>query len=587
MFGSPGQPNYASAKAGDHQPHDGRGREQPRSLRRELERDRAPRPHAHDPGPRRLRERRGGRRLRSVRTRARRAARHLPRIARGREGVGPVVRGPRPHDLGDPRTVRRAIVRGRNAVDSRRGRRPPSCRSTTDALPSRKARSSSPIREVEPDERAMPRRLPRRAASGGRAPLRSEAEQGAGRMTTAALDVRPFVVDIPQADLDDLHERLARTRFPERSPTSGWDYGTELAYARELVDVLARHVRLARGRGAAERVRPVHRPTSTAPTSTSSTSARPSPTRSRCHHARLAGLGRRVPRGHRPAHRSRARTAAIRPTRSTSSRRRCPATRSPGRRTSAAGTRGRIATAWADAHGRPRLRALRRAGRRLGRDDHRRSSAPSDAAARRRHPPQHGASRPRRPAPTRRRSPRPSSAALGDMRRTWSDDAGYMQIQATKPQTLGYALKDSPAGARAPGSSRSSAPGRDCDGDVESSFTQRPAAHQRDALLAHRHRALVGAPLLREPHSPGTSRSAARVDVPTGRRDLPEARSSGRRAPGWSTATTSRTGPRCRAAVTSRRWRSRSSSSTTSARSSVPCAEPTTYQEATWVYDEW
>jgi microsomal epoxide hydrolase len=50
-----------------------------------------------------------------------------------------------------------------------------------------------------------------------------------------SLDVKPFKVDIPQADLDDLHERLARTRFPEQIPDAGWDYGTELGYARELV----------------------------------------------------------------------------------------------------------------------------------------------------------------------------------------------------------------------------------------------------------------------------------------------------------------------------------------------------------------
>jgi len=52
---------------------------------------------------------------------------------------------------------------------------------------------------------------------------------------TPALDITPFTVDIPQAALDDLHERLARTRFPEQIPDAGWDYGTELGYERELV----------------------------------------------------------------------------------------------------------------------------------------------------------------------------------------------------------------------------------------------------------------------------------------------------------------------------------------------------------------
>ena len=36
-----------------------------------------------------------------------------------------------------------------------------------------------------------------------------------------SLDIRPFRVDIPQADLDDLHDRLARTRFPEQIPDAG------------------------------------------------------------------------------------------------------------------------------------------------------------------------------------------------------------------------------------------------------------------------------------------------------------------------------------------------------------------------------
>jgi microsomal epoxide hydrolase len=47
--------------------------------------------------------------------------------------------------------------------------------------------------------------------------------------------MQPFRVDIPQVDLDDLRERLARTRFPAQIPDAGWDYGTELGYARELV----------------------------------------------------------------------------------------------------------------------------------------------------------------------------------------------------------------------------------------------------------------------------------------------------------------------------------------------------------------
>jgi pimeloyl-ACP methyl ester carboxylesterase len=44
-----------------------------------------------------------------------------------------------------------------------------------------------------------------------------------------------FRINVPDAMLDDLKERLARTRFPSEIEQSGWDYGTNLAYLRELV----------------------------------------------------------------------------------------------------------------------------------------------------------------------------------------------------------------------------------------------------------------------------------------------------------------------------------------------------------------
>jgi epoxide hydrolase len=50
------------------------------------------------------------------------------------------------------------------------------------------------------------------------------------------LEVEPFSIAIPEAQLDDLRGRLARTRFPEQIPGAGWDYGTELEYERELVE---------------------------------------------------------------------------------------------------------------------------------------------------------------------------------------------------------------------------------------------------------------------------------------------------------------------------------------------------------------
>jgi pimeloyl-ACP methyl ester carboxylesterase len=47
-------------------------------------------------------------------------------------------------------------------------------------------------------------------------------------------DIQPFRIDVPQADLDDLRDRLARTRWPDELPGVGWDYGVPLGYLKEL-----------------------------------------------------------------------------------------------------------------------------------------------------------------------------------------------------------------------------------------------------------------------------------------------------------------------------------------------------------------
>jgi epoxide hydrolase len=62
----------------------------------------------------------------------------------------------------------------------------------------------------------------------------------------ADTEIRPFRIEIPQADLDDLAERLARTRFanelppgtsrPQQGPVlPGWEYGVPVGYVRDLV----------------------------------------------------------------------------------------------------------------------------------------------------------------------------------------------------------------------------------------------------------------------------------------------------------------------------------------------------------------
>ncbi|MFC4119652.1 epoxide hydrolase family protein [Nonomuraea zeae] len=46
-------------------------------------------------------------------------------------------------------------------------------------------------------------------------------------------EITPFRIDIPQADLDDLKERLRRTRWAAQLP-GGWDRGVPAPYLREL-----------------------------------------------------------------------------------------------------------------------------------------------------------------------------------------------------------------------------------------------------------------------------------------------------------------------------------------------------------------
>ena len=48
--------------------------------------------------------------------------------------------------------------------------------------------------------------------------------------------VEPFTIDVADGVLSDLDERLARTRWPDQVAGTGWDYGADTAYLRELVD---------------------------------------------------------------------------------------------------------------------------------------------------------------------------------------------------------------------------------------------------------------------------------------------------------------------------------------------------------------
>ena len=58
------------------------------------------------------------------------------------------------------------------------------------------------------------------------------------RQATATADaaITPFRINVPQADLEALHVRLAQTRWPDEFPNVGWDYGAPLAEMKDLAN---------------------------------------------------------------------------------------------------------------------------------------------------------------------------------------------------------------------------------------------------------------------------------------------------------------------------------------------------------------
>lgn len=55
-------------------------------------------------------------------------------------------------------------------------------------------------------------------------------------METNSAEIRPFRIQIPPAELDDLSDRLERTRWPDELPGVGWTYGVPVSYLQGLAD---------------------------------------------------------------------------------------------------------------------------------------------------------------------------------------------------------------------------------------------------------------------------------------------------------------------------------------------------------------
>ena len=78
-------------------------------------------------------------------------------------------------------------------------------------------------------------------AGGGSSAMQSRpsatvpATSSAAPKSSSSGAVVPFTIHVPDAVLADLKERLAHARLPEELPGTGWDYGMNLGYLKELV----------------------------------------------------------------------------------------------------------------------------------------------------------------------------------------------------------------------------------------------------------------------------------------------------------------------------------------------------------------
>jgi len=69
----------------------------------------------------------------------------------------------------------------------------------------------------------------------------ASARSGSTPRPADAPAIVPFKIQVPDAVLTDLKQRLSQARFADEFPDAGWDYGTNLAYLKGLVDYWRDH----------------------------------------------------------------------------------------------------------------------------------------------------------------------------------------------------------------------------------------------------------------------------------------------------------------------------------------------------------
>ncbi len=64
----------------------------------------------------------------------------------------------------------------------------------------------------------------------------SSASASSSTAANGSAAIIPFKIQVPNAVLTDLKQRLSQARFADEFSDAGWDYGTNLAYLRSLVN---------------------------------------------------------------------------------------------------------------------------------------------------------------------------------------------------------------------------------------------------------------------------------------------------------------------------------------------------------------
>ncbi len=77
----------------------------------------------------------------------------------------------------------------------------------------------------------LPMHHPSSARAAGVVP-----EFGGQSATSPAAGIQPFAIDVPEAVLADLRERLARARLPDEPEGVGWQLGMNQAYLQQLIE---------------------------------------------------------------------------------------------------------------------------------------------------------------------------------------------------------------------------------------------------------------------------------------------------------------------------------------------------------------